>query len=277
MGIIYKIWNERNEKVYIGQTTQSLSQRWVNHKYACNSNKSGHLYAAMRLYGEKYFHIEQIEECANEKLDERERFWISYYNSYHNGYNMTLGGQNYKPLLTDDEIKTIYNLWDNGMSVKDIERKTGFSRTQIRDRLRGYPTYTTEEIAIRGNSSRSASKNKKISQWNLKGEFIGSYESARKAEEITGISYKNISSVVTNKTKTAGSFYWTLGEEKPILAKKTSSQVKVGQYDKDGVLLNTFKSYAEASRITGINDRCIGDACRGRQKTAGGFIWKRIE
>jgi hypothetical protein len=47
----------------------------------------------MRKYGIENFHIEQIEEVANDQLNEREKYWISYYNTYFDGYNSTLGGE----------------------------------------------------------------------------------------------------------------------------------------------------------------------------------------
>lgn len=50
---------------------------------------------------------------------------------------------------------------------------------------------------------------------------------------------------------------------------------KVIQYDKNGNIITKFKSCAEATRITKINH--ISDCCRGKVKTAGGFIWKYSE
>lgn len=47
----------------------------------------------MRLYGLEHFMIEPIEkDIPNEQLNEREQYWISYYDSFHNGYNSTIGG-----------------------------------------------------------------------------------------------------------------------------------------------------------------------------------------
>jgi hypothetical protein len=45
----------------------------------------------MRKYGIDNFNIEVIEECPEEDLILREAYWISYYDSYKNGYNMTEG------------------------------------------------------------------------------------------------------------------------------------------------------------------------------------------
>lgn len=48
---------------------------------------------AIHKYGKSKFHISLLEEVSIEELNEREKYWIAYYDSYNNGYNLTLGGQ----------------------------------------------------------------------------------------------------------------------------------------------------------------------------------------
>ena len=95
MGYIYKITNTLNDKVYIGQTIKTVQKRFTQHKN--NSNKEYFsqivLYKAFKKYGIENFICEEIEEVPNDKLDEREKYWIEYYDSYFNGYNSTLGGR----------------------------------------------------------------------------------------------------------------------------------------------------------------------------------------
>lgn len=95
MGYIYKITNTLNDKVYIGQTIKTVEKRFTQHKN--NSNKEYFsqivLYKAFNKYGIENFICEEIEEVPNDKLDEREKYWIEYYDSYFNGYNSTLGGR----------------------------------------------------------------------------------------------------------------------------------------------------------------------------------------
>lgn len=95
MGYIYKITNTLNNKIYIGQTIKTVQKRFTQHKN--NSNKEYFsqivLYKAFNKYGIENFVCEEIEEVTNDKLDERERYWINYYDSYFNGYNSTLGGR----------------------------------------------------------------------------------------------------------------------------------------------------------------------------------------
>lgn len=103
-GYIYKITNQINGKVYIGQTKRPIKQRWWEHKNASkNKNNPGYdypLYRAFRKYGIHNFKIEEIEKCTYDKLDEREIYWIKYFNSFHNGYNLTLGGRRRENIRT---------------------------------------------------------------------------------------------------------------------------------------------------------------------------------
>ena len=56
--------------------------------------------------------------------------------------------------------------------------------------------------------------------------------------------------------------------------KLRNDKYKVGQYDKNGLLLNIYESELEALKKTKI--RHINEATRGIRKTAGGYIWKRL-
>lgn len=65
---IYKITNQINGKIYIGQSC-NIEQRWNQHiATAKNDNHYGHcrtlLYPAMRKYGIENFTMEIIEECS---------------------------------------------------------------------------------------------------------------------------------------------------------------------------------------------------------------------
>ena len=87
---IYKITNNINGKCYIGQTT-NWKRRFQEHRnkgYGLEDNKI--LYRAFDKYGIDNFSFEVLEECEN--YNDREQYWIAYYNSCENGYNMTIGG-----------------------------------------------------------------------------------------------------------------------------------------------------------------------------------------
>lgn len=85
---IYKITNEISGKTYIGQSI-NISRRLNQHKRHIGKNP---MYEDMEKYGLENFSFEVIEECSIDELDDKEIYWIKQYNSFENGYNMTLGG-----------------------------------------------------------------------------------------------------------------------------------------------------------------------------------------
>lgn len=108
-GIIYKITNKVNSKVYIGQTTldRGFNDRYSHNgvgiervynyhkslkKYNNSHNK--HLLGAIEKYGFNNFEVIEVFDTATSKfeLDMKEIHWIAYYDSFNNGYNQTEGG-----------------------------------------------------------------------------------------------------------------------------------------------------------------------------------------
>lgn len=90
---IYKITCTGNNKMYIGQSL-AIKRRWNDHQKAlkkgCHYNK--YLQRAYNKYGEESFVYEILELCNKEKLNERERFYISLFNSFKDGFNCDFGG-----------------------------------------------------------------------------------------------------------------------------------------------------------------------------------------
>lgn len=88
---IYCIENIINHKKYIGQSID-IKARWAQHRRASVIARDTFLYQSMRKHGLDNFKFYIIEECSKEQLNDREMYWIKYYDSYKNGYNMTPGG-----------------------------------------------------------------------------------------------------------------------------------------------------------------------------------------
>lgn len=94
---IYKITNKVNGKIYIGQSI-NIEKRIHEHfwKASCEKDVSFNsiLHIAIRKYGKEQFITEVLEECSVEELDDKEKYYIHYYNSITpNGYNILSGGQ----------------------------------------------------------------------------------------------------------------------------------------------------------------------------------------
>ena len=99
-GIIYKITNIENNKIYIGQTKRPMDVRFKQHlKNAFKEDvrlKHLPLINAIRKYGTKSFIIEKIDEAETKAdLNQKERYWIKHLNSLDKniGYNVSEGGE----------------------------------------------------------------------------------------------------------------------------------------------------------------------------------------
>ena len=95
--LIYKITNQINNKIYIGQTIRTIQERMYSYHQECLYAKiSRPIIAAMRLYGIENFTFEVLEDGINskEELDKKEIYYIQFYSSLtsQNGYNVELGG-----------------------------------------------------------------------------------------------------------------------------------------------------------------------------------------
>ena len=92
MAHIYKITNILNDKGYVGKTERKPEQRWKQHLYCAKTDGPMVISKAIRKHGEKNFKFEVIEECSVEEMNSKEIHWIDYHDTYHNGYNSSLGG-----------------------------------------------------------------------------------------------------------------------------------------------------------------------------------------
>ncbi len=112
---IYKITNIQNNKVYIGQTIRPVEQRFHRHMNdALNNILDTHFARAIRKYGKENFIIEIIDTAeSQDELNQKEQYWIRYYDSVNKGYNETdaiskCGGNTYQS-KTDKEMNIIKN------------------------------------------------------------------------------------------------------------------------------------------------------------------------
>lgn len=138
MGYIYLITNLLNNKKYVGQTIKKPEDRWKEHIFRGTSNKwymTSIITKAIHKYGANNFDFKVIEECKNDLLNEREEYWIQYYDTFNNGYNSTRGGQlngGYKYNFNTEELLEQYNKLG---SVRKVAQLYGCDKDVIADRL----------------------------------------------------------------------------------------------------------------------------------------------
>lgn len=99
IGIIYK-YTSPSDKCYIGQTIRETIRKCGHKNAALKENAQTKFARAIRKYGWENFEYEVLFTIDNddkkrvkEKLDFMERYYIRKFDSYNNGYNMTLGGE----------------------------------------------------------------------------------------------------------------------------------------------------------------------------------------
>lgn len=131
---IYKITNNTNGKVYIGQSID-IYKRWREHKrraFIKNEEYNKYLYNAFRKYGIDNFTFEIIELCNREDLNNRECYYIQFYNSNNEqyGYNETSGydnpsygqsgEQHHNHKLTAEEVYYIRECYNRHYSKEEV-------------------------------------------------------------------------------------------------------------------------------------------------------------
>lgn len=113
MPYIYKITNDIDEMIYIGKTSHDNPyDRFKEHIRDSKTErcKDRQLYKHMNKYGQEHFHFNIIEEVENDKIAcEREMYWISFYDTYRNGLNGTLGGDGKAYLCLNEEEVITYH------------------------------------------------------------------------------------------------------------------------------------------------------------------------
>ena len=127
---IYKITNKINGKSYIGQTT-NYQRRFREHRnkgYGEEPNKP--LYNAFDKYGIDNFDFEVIEDLT-ENYNEREKYWIQYYNTLlPNGYNIEPGGEE-PPLNIGENSPYAEHTKQQIEEIKELLKNTDISFEEI--------------------------------------------------------------------------------------------------------------------------------------------------
>lgn len=223
---IYKVTNKINGKVYIGQTIKTIEERWRQHQNAALKHDcQTHFARALRKYGIENFTIEQIDSVTSRnELDEKEIYWIQYYNSFKDGYNSTRGGQHYS----------------------SHEKKTDEELAAIKEKLR---------------DSKLGGKNPRAIKVKCRNEKTGEeyhFDSTSEMQEFFGDKNHNfITRRCLGKTKCLYRKEWNItyeDQEYPVLTpnKNNRKARKVQVTDSKDNITKIFPSYAEAERFFNV-------------------------
>jgi group I intron endonuclease len=128
MAFVYKITNNINNKSYIGWTSKSVDNRWKKHKfYAFNKISNGKFPNAIKKYGVDCWDvIILIEVDSNDTAKKLEIEFIEKYDTYHNGYNSTKGGDGNTSLIMSEESNI-----KRSLALKGIAKPINFNVGRI--------------------------------------------------------------------------------------------------------------------------------------------------
>lgn len=299
-GYIYKITNDVNDKIYIGQTITTIKERLAQHKSSGTLGNS-HLVIsrAINKYGFRAFHMQEIEkhscntlEDLHKKLDKREIYFISEYNTkVPNGYNVSDGGRgvsgfNCRKIIVCDPYtkkQEMYNSIDD-VSVKfDIPTSNIImccQRTKISAKNKLFKYYDNGVIS-QFDIDYYFSKHPFISQYDLLKNklnvFYSTEEAAKHIKETEKLEksihtiIKNIGACCRGSVQTAYGFVWRRNNDAfdlydlkinyPRNIDKYIEQ-EVDIYDFDGNLLYEFDNVKEAFSILGLEGKQLNQAIR---------------
>lgn len=273
MGVIYKIQKKSDGKIYVGKTARTLEIRMNEHRWSTEL----YIDRAIRKYGMDAFEVSVIEECDDEeKLNEREIYWIAFYNCKKpNGYNMTDGGDGGAGHVVSEEAKNKISKFHKGRKKSEktckkiSESKTGHSlskkhRNKIGESGRG----RIASSKTRAQMSASC-KNKRAVICLETGQI---FESIAAAAKWVGISRNSIADAIYGRTKSAGGYHWKFVEK--------SSELEENFFHKRPVCCvetrEIFESIKAAAKWAGVASCSITSVLRGRYHTTAGYHWEYI-
>lgn len=120
MGVIYK--HTINGDSYIGYTKYTMEYRLNQHIMAAERGIKSHFYNKLRKYGYESIQSDILEECDDDLMQDREKFWIDHFDTFNNGMNMTIGGDGgpiRKGMKNSDEWKIKASQAQKGKSKKN--------------------------------------------------------------------------------------------------------------------------------------------------------------
>lgn len=228
-GIIYKITNNINGKVYIGQTIRSVERRFVEHKTKDSACRK--LNRAMDKYGKNNFSIEELVKAkTQEDLDRLEKKYIKQYDAINSGYNIREGGSNGKwhpesiEKMRQSQITRLAetttgvyqfdlrgNLIRKWRSEREILDETGWKvgdcLTNKRHMRYGFIWLreNNPELALQKSKKCRPKRRKIIAE---KGEEIKVFKSLAEASRQLKIDHSGISQAANGRLNTYKSYTW---------------------------------------------------------------------
>lgn len=214
------VTNRNTNKMYIGQTVKdNPEERWRQHRSGHGGAK--HLTRAINKYGEHAFEFNVICECSTEDLDDLETFYVDYYGTFTNGYNLTKGGGGTRGIQLSDtqkeHLSKLFTSDGNPMFGKKGCENPNSGKTRTLEMIEKYrlskigdknPMYG-KQGTLKGRFGAMHPSSKKVERLDLITEEVTVYDNQKIAAELNNIKNPSlISACCRGKRKTTGGFAW---------------------------------------------------------------------
>lgn len=221
MGFIYKITNKENGMIYIGQTIQTLEDRWRQHRK--KSSTCLYLKRAFEKYGIDNFIFEMICCCHDTDLDKLEIQYMAEFNSIvPNGYNLREGGNSGRhneetKKKISDALKGRTHIIRHQLGkpvTEETKKKISDALKGRTDIIRNHNHFKVGEMrhTEKSKNKMSIAHKKGVDQYDLDNNFIKSYDSIADAAIEINTCRDNIGRVCSGRNKTAAGFIWKYNE-----------------------------------------------------------------
>ena len=262
-------------KVYIGQTCQKPENRWNNG----NGYKSGYFYCAIKKYGWNNIKHEVLFTGLDQlNADIIEEDLIYYYKQIGKSYNLANGGFVNKGWNQSEESKKKISEANKGKKMSE-ESKEKIRLSKLGENNPNYgksPSEQTRQKISKALKGKGAKRVKQIDPES--GEVVKIWNSQTEACEFYKGNPSLISDAIKRNSLTKG-YYWRFEDDNtPRIKKKNPLNKEVEQIDKNTLeVIKVWDSLSEVERQLNISTSNISNVCKGKRKTAGGFIWRMKE
>lgn len=274
-----------NNKVYIGQSID-IERRWDQHKYGKGNIILRNAIQKYGLDNFEFLILEEIvienktKKAITEELHKKEQLWFDKLKPYKNGYNInkvakpnetnfTRRDEDFGKKISRIKIennhtgKPIVQYSLEGELIKEwpsstsVQRELGFNARNIGGcankeaytsngyiwRFKGDPITKDDLDKVKNKRPRT----KKVYQYDLKGNLVGEYESAKEASEKTGYIYNLITDCCRGRHELSHNFFWSYTSKKDFTIKQRLKK-PVTQKSLDGEFIKEWPSLSSVIR-----------------------------
>ena len=265
-----------NGKVYIGQTCQKPEYRWNNGR---GYKTSPFIFNAINKYGwDNIEHQILFSNLDQLNADIIEEDLIYYYKQIGKSYNLANGGSVNRGWKMSDEAKEKLRILSTGRTHSD-EAKEKIRLSKLGEKNPSYGKSPSKETREKISKAMKGKGTKRVKQIDPEsGEVVKIWDSQIEVCEFYKGNHGLISDAIKRNSLTKG-YYWKFEDDNtPLIKKKNPFNKEVEQIDKNTLeVIKVWDSLSEVERQLNIPTGNISKVCKGKRKTAGGFIWRMKE